>query len=282
MKPYKSLFEKQTDIKVGDVVLGGKFKNKQMTVKGFDTDENNQPVIVTDKGKTPLYKVRIKKLMPEEAVIEEHFRLVEELRMVDLMKHAGISNFTKFWRRERNKLKGAESNQAKLVQVRINKKYGYVDFIFLTAGTYTNDVTETLPKRDFALKGGVNDYSMIIRVLDFFKWAQTTPGYKAAKKLSPDELKEIFYAANIKVWCSCPSMHWQGFNYYLSLFDASIFPTEIAPTDKKTRNGKTIGWKSRHNAGDGLVCKHLSGLLAGIKFWWNPMSSTLNKALQKL
>lgn len=66
MKRYKPLFEKQDDIKVGDTVRTGKFKNKRAIVTGFDTDENNQPVLITDKGKVSLYHVRIDKLMPEK------------------------------------------------------------------------------------------------------------------------------------------------------------------------------------------------------------------------
>lgn len=57
----------QLDILPGDVVLGGKFRNKPYVVAGFSTDDNNQPVIVTDKGKkVPFLSVRIKKLMPNK------------------------------------------------------------------------------------------------------------------------------------------------------------------------------------------------------------------------
>jgi len=66
MKRYKSLIESQTDIKVGDIILMGKFKNKKATVTGFGTDKNNQPTIKTDKGEVSLYKVRIQKLMKKD------------------------------------------------------------------------------------------------------------------------------------------------------------------------------------------------------------------------
>ncbi len=58
--------EKQDDIKVGDEILMGKFKNKRATVKGFGTDDKGQPIIITNKGRISLYKVRIAKLMPEK------------------------------------------------------------------------------------------------------------------------------------------------------------------------------------------------------------------------
>jgi hypothetical protein len=49
---------------VGDVLLVGKFKNRRATITGFSSDENNQPVAQTDKGKQKIFKARIAKLMP--------------------------------------------------------------------------------------------------------------------------------------------------------------------------------------------------------------------------
>jgi hypothetical protein len=49
---------------VGDVLLVGKFKNRKVTITGFSSDENNQPVAQTDKGEHKIFKPRIAKLMP--------------------------------------------------------------------------------------------------------------------------------------------------------------------------------------------------------------------------
>ena len=55
----------------GDIVLSGKFKNKQNVVSSIEADEHGQPVIVTDKGKRiKLLAVRIKKLMKENKLLE--------------------------------------------------------------------------------------------------------------------------------------------------------------------------------------------------------------------
>lgn len=55
------------DLKIGDVVLSGKFKNKANVVKSFGKDEHGQPTIVNEKGKViKLLAVRIKKLMKEQ------------------------------------------------------------------------------------------------------------------------------------------------------------------------------------------------------------------------
>ena len=57
----KYLNEMKLDIKVGDVLLGGKFKNKRIVVKEIGTDELGQPTI---NGK-PLLNFRIEKHLPD-------------------------------------------------------------------------------------------------------------------------------------------------------------------------------------------------------------------------
>lgn len=56
---------KLPELKVGDVLMVGKFKNKKATIKGFDTDKNNQPIAKTDKGNHQIFKGRVKKLMDD-------------------------------------------------------------------------------------------------------------------------------------------------------------------------------------------------------------------------
>jgi hypothetical protein len=57
----KYLNEIKLDIKVGDVLLGGKYKNKRIVVKEIGEDELGQPTI---NGKS-LLKFRIEKHLPD-------------------------------------------------------------------------------------------------------------------------------------------------------------------------------------------------------------------------
>ena len=66
-------------IDVGDEVLVGKFKNRRAEVKGFTTDDNNQPVLKTSKGDQHLFKPRIAKLMPKDVNKQE----IEEYSSTD-------------------------------------------------------------------------------------------------------------------------------------------------------------------------------------------------------
>ena len=58
----KYLNEMKLDIKVGDILLGGKFKNKRTIVKEIGKDEFGHPMI---NGKSIL-KFKIEKLLPKE------------------------------------------------------------------------------------------------------------------------------------------------------------------------------------------------------------------------
>jgi len=50
------------DIKVGDVLLGGRYKNKRIVVKKIGTDDLGQPTI----NGNPILKFRIEKHLPDE------------------------------------------------------------------------------------------------------------------------------------------------------------------------------------------------------------------------
>jgi hypothetical protein len=65
------------EINIGDEVKVGKFKNRRAEVKGFATDDNNQPVLKTTKGDQKLFKPRISKL--EQPVNEARAVLPNEI-----------------------------------------------------------------------------------------------------------------------------------------------------------------------------------------------------------
>ena len=58
MKEYK------LNIKVGDEVEVGRFRNVVTKIKAIETDEHGQPVIITSKGAKKLFSCRLTKLHP--------------------------------------------------------------------------------------------------------------------------------------------------------------------------------------------------------------------------
>jgi hypothetical protein len=65
------------DIKVGDLISVGRFRNVETKIKSIEIDENGQPVIITNKGKKKLFSCRLVKLTsgsktPKQILMEKH------------------------------------------------------------------------------------------------------------------------------------------------------------------------------------------------------------------
>ena len=54
----------QIEIKVGDTVEVGRFRNVIAKIKDISIDDNGQPVIITSKGPKKLFSCRLSKLTP--------------------------------------------------------------------------------------------------------------------------------------------------------------------------------------------------------------------------
>ena len=80
------------ELETGDTLLVGKFKNRKAIIKGFKTDELNQPVAVTTKGDQKLLKPRVPKLYPK-SVKESLERVMIYNRPLNVYKNlAGCDN----------------------------------------------------------------------------------------------------------------------------------------------------------------------------------------------
>ena len=62
------------DIEIGDILLGGRYKNKRIIVKEIGTDDLGQPTI----NGSPILKFRIEKYLPDEKKSKK--TLIEEKR----------------------------------------------------------------------------------------------------------------------------------------------------------------------------------------------------------
>ena len=63
MEQWRKFMEAiELDIEIGDIILGGKYKNKRIEVKKIGEDELGQPTI---NGK-PVLKFRMEKFLPDE------------------------------------------------------------------------------------------------------------------------------------------------------------------------------------------------------------------------
>ena len=195
-------------------------------------------------------------------------KLFEDIRLSDLTKHAGISNLTKGFMKDRLSILGGKKSGT-LLKIKVNEDKDYIDFNFVSKPTY-DDEEHFITKPDSMALVPSDEYDQTIRITNFFGLLKTDPNFISYKDTTIDEIKAVVKNADVKVWCDCPSMHWQGMNYVLSQFDGSLHPTTIAPQK----------WNKKHKDNN-LVCKHLDLILSQISFYINPMSSMIYKYLRK-
>ena len=201
-------------------------------------------------------------------IYQREFQLYENLRLSDLTKNMGLSDFSKPFAKDRQKKKGAGNISAKLVEMRVNRNLGYITFIFLQEPTDLFNSKVTKPPSMKLVPS--NLYTQQVRILDFFKLLKTNPEFKNFKELTIDDIKEVIKNADIKCHCDCPAQYWQGNTYNLSVLDGSTYTTDIAPKH----------WDKYHGEGNQILCKHLQLLFNGISFWISPMASMIYKYLQ--
>ena len=56
--------EFKLNIRVGDLIEVGRFRNVQTKIKAMEMDEHGQPVLITSKGRKKLFSCRLVKLHP--------------------------------------------------------------------------------------------------------------------------------------------------------------------------------------------------------------------------
>lgn len=194
----------------------------------------------------------------------------ENLRIVDLQKHVGASDFTYSFMKDRQKIKGAGNKSAKLVKIKVNKNKDWVTFVFLSEPTYTfNTKAVQLTTNDKRMKID-NLYTQQIRILNIFSLLKSNPNFKSFKEVTIKEIKEVLKSADVQVSCDDPSFWWQGDAWVLTQFDASIFPCDIEPKH----------WR-KHHFDNNYVCKHLSLILNSIDFYIPIMAGMIYKYLNK-
>jgi hypothetical protein len=210
--------------------------------------------------------------------VRESKVLKEWITLSGLMTKDAISNFTKRTRKQRNSAVKAENYTAKIKDCELNND-GSVLFIFETTATtpiYPDDYEfgQVNPENNFEIEKNLDKkYIVYIKILDFMEWLkETRPNYLETKKITWREIKDVLEVANVQVFSTSPSLHWQGMNFFLSQIDASLFPTDIAP---KFWNSSDL-----HGSDPYFLDKHLYGIIMQIKFFYNNMASMVQKRMK--
>lgn len=218
----------------------------------------------------------------------KHCLLIEELPLSVFANNAGLSDFTKPFKKERDKLIpklidkektmkiGSEANIAKFIEIRMNEDKDYIDIYFLTDSTpkYPKGFKrkETRPSDKSLIANPSKLYTIIVRIKGFFSLLSTSPDVVSDKDIS-----DVLKVADVQFWSSSPSWHWQGINWNMSQLGSSIYPTNIKPTARKTKSGKEIGWANRQK--NGFLDKHLQGVVNGMGFYIPQIRMAIKKKL---
>lgn len=259
---YESEFKEDVSIPLNknDEFYYGKFKNKRAIFDHSYINEKGDLIFVTSTGKEiSACKVRL---------IKESEELDENVTLSDLKKNIGASDFTKDWLEIRRKLVGPGNKSSKIKSMKINRKQGYVTFVFESVPSYFDKKVQVVDPSSLTLSKKAKKYREEIRFLKFFEWAQTKPGYKE-NELTNKEVREIFNVCDIQYFCSCGSFQFQGMNALSTILDGSIYPETRMPTR----------WADFHH-GNSLTCKHLSMIFNSMGLFLTNMTSMINKYLK--
>jgi len=241
-------------INKNDIIFYGKFKNKKGIVADIIKNEKGDYFVVLDSGKQiPLLRVRL-------GLGEEVHKFSESLRFSDLMKMASLSPFTRDYNKETNKLMGNPTNHTKLKSAKFNIKKDYVTFIWKTKRTPKYPKGHKMKAYDPITKSLVpaRQYTIEIRILDFFKLLNTSP-----TDITNKDIEDVLKVADIQMFSSVPMFQFQGGNFNMTMFDASIYPEDRPPVywnKVVSKFGKTHDEKQ-------FLDKHSAGVVNSISFY---------------
>lgn len=80
----------------------------------------------------------------------------------------------------------------------------------------------------------------------------------------PEKARLLLWVGNIRLWCGCPSFLYWGYQYILTVLDASIYPEERYP-------------EIRNPGERGSVCKHLNRILRVLPFYSGHIAKELKR-----
>ena len=132
---------------------------------------------------------------------------------------ASLSPFTRDYNKETNKLMGNPTNHTKLKSAKFNIKKDYVTFKWVTKRTPKYPKGYKMKAYDPITKSLVpaRQYTIEIRILDFFKLLNTSP-----TDITNKDIEDVLKVADIQIFSSVPMFQFQGANFNMTMFDASF------------------------------------------------------------
>lgn len=144
MKITEILEDKDTlelpDIKVGDEVKIGKWKNRKATVKGFKKDKkDNHPVLKTTKGDTKLFKPRISKIEEYKLIKTDKTKIYQNPSHKELLSLLNSFSILRGLIDSKGYLYVWDAIKAIHPEVSVDLRLGYTESIFLSVKWLDSD-----------------------------------------------------------------------------------------------------------------------------------------------
>lgn len=234
------------------------------------------------KGMFILNDVAYARMTRRESVEKKDIRMLCQLPIKEYVTlsaftdiNALTSDLTKETTKQRAEyMKGANIN-TKFIETDIDGN----DIIFkflteATEGIYDDNhvYQDTNPESNWILTPNPSKtYELWIKALDVLGEDGWLSVVEDQDKITMKDLKLILDSAYVQLFSNDPSFNWQGFAYWLTQLDASIYPQSIKPQR----------WDKVHGDGEAFLTKHFAQLFKQLPFFFNQMASSLTGTLQK-
>jgi len=206
-----------------------------------------------------------------------------EVSVYDLKDKGNISDFTKVWFDDANRLVGTGNRKIKFIDCFLNSTDDTATFAFQSTATqlkgkkpnpaidsdykYYKPPKQRVHPLTLDLLGNKEEtYEIQLQITKLSAWLDVFEG----EEITRAKLKSILQVSDVKLFCSSPAFQYQGFNFWLSSLEASIYPEDREPKV----------WNKVHGDGQAFLDKHTYSLVNYIDFFLNPMSSMLTKKLK--
>lgn len=271
----------------GSYLAQGKYKTPSLMpllkIEDFNGILSNYIFLTIDLSFSQLLRKSNFEKLPEslqKKVVRESNRLLlpqgklsEFVTLADLKTPDITSDATKTFTKQRQTVQKGANINTKLMGSETVLEGKDVTFKFLTEATEvykSGHVYQTVnPKNnEITNEGTIGTYDLWIKVLDVVDWVETYPD---KTEITIADIKDILSVSNVQLWSDDISFTYQGFRYWLTQLDGSIYP----------ENHKPKRWNKTHGDGDNFLTKHFTQLFKQLPWFYNQMASSLSRVLKE-
>lgn len=259
----------------GGIIMDQYSKGSFTGIQVPRSKEELEKLIGTNNNKPYYEKIELNNnCLIENHIIKKGSTIhLEELTLDAFRVPNIISSTTQNYKDIRKDIQGTANKNTKFILSEIENNDIIFKFLLEATEMYDEDhiYYEVDPVSKEKKLNSSKTYELQIKMLDVLG----NDGWLEALKINlenitGDNIKELFDVADIQWWVSDPSFLYQGFQYWLTQLDSSIYP----------ENRKPKRWDKIHGDGQAFTTKHMAQVIDQLPFFRNQMSSSLTSLLR--